>query len=81
VKHRCNNCNRHPLPAARITPAQAAARIWGDIRSGAAEAEPSLLSRFFVLAFGDLKRYIFTYWWALSLKPPTVLVAVMRLPW
>ncbi|GBF90994.1 ubiquitin-like modifier-activating enzyme [Raphidocelis subcapitata] len=50
---------------------EAAARIWADIRSGAAEADPSLLSRFFVLAFGDLKRYDFTYWFAFpALKPP-----------
>jgi ubiquitin-like modifier-activating enzyme ATG7 len=52
-------------------PTQAAASIWADVRSGAAEAQPALLSRFFLLTFGDLKRYVFTYWFAFpALKPP-----------
>ncbi|KAI8475829.1 MAG: E1-like protein-activating [Monoraphidium minutum] len=50
---------------------QAGARVWADICSGAAEAAPELLCRFLLLTFGDLKRYVFTYWFAFpALKPP-----------
>lgn len=50
---------------------QAAARIWADIQSGAAERSPELLCRFLVLAFGDLKHHHFHYWFAFpALKPP-----------
>ena len=51
---------------------RAAAAIWRDICSGAAERDPALLLRFLVVAYGDLKRYVFTYWFAFpALKPPT----------
>lgn len=51
--------------------AEAGAQIWRDISSGAAEADPSLLSRFILLAYGDLKHYHFYYWFAFpALKPP-----------
>jgi len=41
---------------------ECAARIWGDIRSGAAERDPSLLSRFMLLGHAELKSYRYYYW-------------------
>jgi ubiquitin-like modifier-activating enzyme ATG7 len=42
---------------------QAAGRaIWADIVSGAAERQPQLLLRFLMLAYGDLKHFVFDYW-------------------
>ncbi len=38
---------------------QAAAAVWRDICSGRAEANPSLLSRFTLLCFADLKQFRF----------------------
>lgn len=35
--------------------AQAVTRVWNDVASGAALRDPSLLNRFLVLAFADLK--------------------------
>ena len=40
----------------------AADRIWADICSGAAEANPALLSRFLLLSFADLKLVRYFYW-------------------
>ena len=37
-------------------------RLWADILSGAAEAQPQLLLGFLMLAFGDLKHWVFDYW-------------------
>ena len=37
-------------------------QIWGDIKSGAALADPSLLARFTLMTFSDLKKYHFYYW-------------------
>jgi hypothetical protein len=31
--------------------------------SGAAEAQPHLLQRFLLLVHGDLKHFVFSYWW------------------
>ncbi|WIA12692.1 hypothetical protein OEZ85_006333 [Tetradesmus obliquus] len=46
-------------------------RLWADILSGAAEAQPQLLLGFLMLAFGDLKHWVFDYWFAFTaLKPP-----------
>jgi ubiquitin-like modifier-activating enzyme ATG7 len=43
--------------------AQAAAdRVWGDICSGAAEADPALLSRFLLISYTDLKIFRYFYW-------------------
>ncbi|XP_018335644.1 ubiquitin-like modifier-activating enzyme ATG7 [Agrilus planipennis] len=36
--------------------------IWKDIISGAALDNPSLLNKFFILAFAELKKYHFYYW-------------------
>ncbi|XP_038067889.1 ubiquitin-like modifier-activating enzyme ATG7 [Patiria miniata] len=41
-----------------------AALIWTDITSGAALKDPSLLSRFLLLTFADLKKYHFVFWFA-----------------
>jgi hypothetical protein len=41
---------------------QVGREIWRDIVSGAAEARPQLLQRFLLLAHGDLKHFLFTYW-------------------
>ncbi|XP_046456837.1 ubiquitin-like modifier-activating enzyme ATG7 [Daphnia pulex] len=39
-------------------------QIWNDILSGAALSNPSLLTRFLLLTFADLKKYQFYYWFA-----------------
>ena len=39
-----------------------AGQIWRDIRSGAAEADPALLSRFLLISYADLKLFRFYYW-------------------
>ena len=50
-------------PERRAALAQAAAdRVWADICSGAAEANPALLSRFLLLSFADLKIFRYFYW-------------------
>jgi hypothetical protein len=49
------------LPAACIL--QVGAQIWSDMLSGAAEEQPQLLQRFLLLVHGDLKHFVFTYWW------------------
>lgn len=41
---------------------QVGAQIWSDILSGASEARPHLLTRFLLLAHGDLKHFVHTYW-------------------
>jgi ubiquitin-like modifier-activating enzyme ATG7 len=41
-----------------------AAQLWADVRSGAAELDPSCLCRFVLLAFPDLKSFTFRYWFA-----------------
>eukprot|EP00195_Chlamydomonas_chlamydogama_P004652 CAMPEP_0202920432 /NCGR_PEP_ID=MMETSP1392-20130828/76854_1 /ASSEMBLY_ACC=CAM_ASM_000868 /TAXON_ID=225041 /ORGANISM="Chlamydomonas chlamydogama, Strain SAG 11-48b" /LENGTH=678 /DNA_ID=CAMNT_0049613927 /DNA_START=212 /DNA_END=2249 /DNA_ORIENTATION=- len=52
------------------------ARIWSDIISGAAEERPELLSRFVLLSHGDLKHYVFHYWFGFpALKPPAPIIA------
>ncbi|XP_066283874.1 ubiquitin-like modifier-activating enzyme ATG7 [Branchiostoma lanceolatum] len=42
----------------------AAQKIWEDITSGAALQNPSLLTRFLLLTFADLKKYYYYYWFA-----------------
>jgi ubiquitin-like modifier-activating enzyme ATG7 len=37
-------------------------QIWEDIKSGRTIEEPSLLSRFLLVTFADLKKYAFYYW-------------------
>lgn len=38
--------------------------IWHDIISGDSVADPSLLSRFILITYADLKKYRYTYWFA-----------------
>jgi ubiquitin-like modifier-activating enzyme ATG7 len=42
--------------------AEAAAAVWADICSGAAEADPALLSRFLLISYADLKLFRYYYW-------------------
>ncbi|ESQ39728.1 hypothetical protein EUTSA_v10000804mg [Eutrema salsugineum] len=54
-----------------------AKKIWEDIQSGKAVEDCSLLSRFLVISFADLKKWSFRYWFAfpaLVLDPPASLV-------
>ncbi|KAK3930301.1 Ubiquitin-like modifier-activating enzyme ATG7 [Frankliniella fusca] len=53
--------------------------LWNDITSGAVLKNPSLLSRFFLLTFGDLKKYSFYYWFAF-LAPSIPSLQVVRTP-
>uniref|UniRef100_A0A4W4DWS9 Ubiquitin-like modifier-activating enzyme ATG7 n=1 Tax=Electrophorus electricus TaxID=8005 RepID=A0A4W4DWS9_ELEEL len=41
---------------------KAANEIWNAIQSGAAVEDPSVLNRFILLTFADLKKYHFYYW-------------------
>jgi hypothetical protein len=54
-------CCRHANPHPHVR-TQVGAQIWADIVSGAAEAQPHLLCRFLLLAHGDLKHFVYTYW-------------------
>eukprot|EP00887_Chlorella_sp_A99_P000291 scaffold13.g291.t1 len=48
-----------------------AAEVWAAIQSGAAERHPSLLQRFLLLAYCDLKHYKYFHWLAFpALQPP-----------
>jgi ubiquitin-like modifier-activating enzyme ATG7 len=52
-------------------------QIWDDIQSGRAVEDCSILSRFLVISFADLKKWSFHYWFAfpaLMLDPPATLV-------
>ncbi|CAL8471824.1 g11366 [Coccomyxa elongata] len=50
---------------------EAASLIWRNICSGAAEADPALLSRFLLISYADLKLFRFYYWFAFpAIKPP-----------
>ncbi|KAJ8761075.1 hypothetical protein K2173_000754 [Erythroxylum novogranatense] len=54
-----------------------AKKIWEDILSGKAVEDSSVLSRFFLISFADLKKWSFHYWFAfpaLVLDPPAKLV-------
>ncbi|XP_024993110.1 ubiquitin-like modifier-activating enzyme atg7 [Cynara cardunculus var. scolymus] len=54
-----------------------AKKIWEDIRSGKAEEDSSVLLRFLLISFADLKKFNFYYWFAfpaLVLDPPATLV-------
>lgn len=52
-------------------------QIWEDIHSGKAVEDSSVLSRFLLISFADLKKWTFHYWFAfpaLVLDPPATLV-------
>eukprot|EP01104_Vermistella_antarctica_P018864 TRINITY_DN7161_c0_g1_i1.p1 TRINITY_DN7161_c0_g1~~TRINITY_DN7161_c0_g1_i1.p1 ORF type:complete len:741 (+),score=150.32 TRINITY_DN7161_c0_g1_i1:56-2278(+) len=55
--------------------------LWSDIISGAAVADPSLLNRFFLLSFADLKKYKYNYWFAFpALKTTSPITSSPVLP-
>ncbi|TPX62381.1 hypothetical protein PhCBS80983_g00520 [Powellomyces hirtus] len=56
--------------------AQVADRIWESITSGAAVADPTLLTRFILLTFADLKKYKFWYWFGFPALLPFAPVRV-----
>lgn len=52
-------------------------QIWEDICSGKVEEDSSVLLRFLVISFADLKKWSFHYWFAfpaLILDPPATVV-------
>lgn len=52
-------------------------QIWEDMRSGKVDEDSSVLLRFLVISFADLKKWSFHYWFAfpaLILDPPATLV-------
>lgn len=54
-----------------------AKKIWEDIHTGKAMEDSSVLSRFLLISFADLKKWSFHYWFAfpaLLLDPPATLV-------
>ncbi|XP_027354377.1 ubiquitin-like modifier-activating enzyme atg7 isoform X1 [Abrus precatorius] len=54
-----------------------AAKIWDDILTGKAVEDCSVLSRFVLISFADLKKWSFNYWFAfpaLMLDPPATVV-------
>ncbi|KAL0398478.1 UNVERIFIED_CONTAM: Ubiquitin-like modifier-activating enzyme atg7 [Sesamum radiatum] len=54
-----------------------AEKIWEDINSGKVEEDSSVLLRFLVISFADLKKWSFHYWFAfpaLVLDPPATVV-------
>lgn len=66
----------HALDKQALLKAEAK-KIWEDIRSGKAEENSSVLSRFLLISFADLKKFNFYYWFAfpaLVLDPPATLV-------
>ena len=58
--------------------ADAAGALWSQIASGAAEEDPSLLNRFAVVAFADLKRWSFYYLFAFPAMKLTDPVKVLN---
>ncbi|KAI4304413.1 hypothetical protein MLD38_039927 [Melastoma candidum] len=53
--------------------------IWDDIHSGKAVEDSTVLSRFLVISFADLKRWSFYYWFAfpaLVLEPAATLINI-----
>jgi len=56
-----------------------ARKIWDDIQTGRAVEDCSLLSRFLLISFADLKKWSFHYWFAfpaLMLDPPATVVNI-----
>ncbi|GLJ38595.1 hypothetical protein SUGI_0786970 [Cryptomeria japonica] len=58
-----------------------AEKIWEDIQSGRAEVDSSLLCKFLLISFADLKKWNFYYWFAfpaLVLDPPATFSKLQR---
>ncbi|KAH9309940.1 hypothetical protein KI387_037851 [Taxus chinensis] len=56
-------------------------KIWEDIHSGRVEEDSSLLCRFLLISFADLKKWSFYYWFAfpaLVLEPPATFTKLQR---
>eukprot|EP00252_Welwitschia_mirabilis_P026079 TRINITY_DN8374_c0_g1_i1.p1 TRINITY_DN8374_c0_g1~~TRINITY_DN8374_c0_g1_i1.p1 ORF type:complete len:590 (-),score=92.26 TRINITY_DN8374_c0_g1_i1:893-2662(-) len=54
-------------------------KIWDDIRSGTAEKDCSLLCRFLLISYADLKKWDFYYWFAfpaLVMDPPALVTCI-----
>lgn len=57
----CSICEEKCVWTFLKYPLDAVLQIWDDITSGRAEEDSSLLSRFFMISFADLKKWTFTY--------------------
>ncbi|KAJ3182712.1 Autophagy protein 7 [Geranomyces variabilis] len=57
---------------------EVAERIWADMNSGAAISNPSLLTRFLLVTFADLKKYRFYYWFAFPALLPEEPIRLSR---
>lgn len=74
--------NMNTLDAFKATDKKAmlekeAKEIWESIQSGAAVSDPSILCRFILLTFADLKKYHFYYWFcfpALCFQEPIKMI-------
>ncbi|XP_078597053.1 ubiquitin-like modifier-activating enzyme ATG7 [Branchiostoma floridae x Branchiostoma japonicum] len=62
--HNMNTMEAFKISDKKVLIDSAAQKIWEDITSGAAIQNPSLLTRFLLLTFADLKKYYYYYWFA-----------------
>jgi Ubiquitin-like modifier-activating enzyme ATG7 N-terminus len=67
--HNLNSLERFKSVDRSLILQEAAAEVWQDITSGAAEAAPTRLNRFVLLAYADLKQFRFYYWCAHCCRP------------
>lgn len=59
---------------------QSGKQIWEDIVSGKAIEDPSLLSRFLLLTYADLKKYVYYYWFAFPCLCPPLDITMVTAP-
>jgi ubiquitin-like modifier-activating enzyme ATG7 len=64
VIHNTNTIEGFNALKTRATQARASFRLLQDILDGSALKEPCRLAPFFLLTFADLKKHMFTYWFA-----------------
>eukprot|EP00052_Salpingoeca_macrocollata_P008776 m.69263 g.69263 ORF g.69263 m.69263 type:complete len:668 (+) comp16768_c0_seq1:53-2056(+) len=62
--HNTNTLDAFKAIDVNVLAEQAAEQVWRDMTSGAALTTPSLLARFVLLTFADLKKYHYYYWFA-----------------